>query len=60
MDVIYDKEKDYSQICEFNPWGPYSCTGSQIHNWELDEAVSFCKNEEESRGSRGGMRRRTV
>jgi hypothetical protein len=41
MDVIYDQENNFSQICEFNPWGPYSCTGSQIHNWELDEHILF-------------------
>ena len=39
MDVIYHKDKDCAQICEFNPWGPYSCTGSQLFSWELDSAV---------------------
>ena len=41
MDIIFDKENNISQICEFNPWGPYSCTGSQLFSWELDEHVIF-------------------
>jgi len=45
MDVIYDVEKNYSQVCEFNPWGPYSCTGSQIHNWELDHNILYGINQ---------------
>ena len=41
LDVLYDKERDISQICEFNPFGPYSCTGSQLFNWELDYKIIF-------------------
>jgi len=43
LDIIYNTERDCAQICEFNPWGPYSCTGSQLFNWELDEPVLFGK-----------------
>ena len=41
MDFIYDPELDKAQICEFNPWGPYSSTGSQLYSWELDKDILF-------------------
>ena len=41
LDVIYDRENQIAQICEFNPWGPYSCTGSQLFSWELDSDILF-------------------
>ena len=44
MDVIFDIKNECSQICEFNPWGPYSCTGSQLYNWELDSPILFGLN----------------
>jgi len=43
IDIIYNTERDCAQICEFNPWGPYSCTGSQLFNWELDEVLLYGK-----------------
>jgi hypothetical protein len=41
LDAIYDRERDCAFVCELNPWGPWSCTGSQLFNWELDEDVLF-------------------
>jgi len=46
LDVIYDTTRDFAQICEFNPWGPYSCTGSQLFCWELDHDIIFRENPE--------------
>ncbi|KAL6076699.1 Cell division cycle protein 123 [Balamuthia mandrillaris] len=47
LDIVYHKEADVATIVEFNPWGPYSCTGSQLFSWELDWDVLFGKNKQD-------------
>ena len=36
LDVCYDETLDVATILEYNPWGPYCATGSQLYSWELD------------------------
>lgn len=44
MDIIYDINTKESIICEFNPFGPYSSTGSHIFSWELDKDILYGNN----------------
>ena len=37
--MIYHEKEDRSTIVEFNPFGPHSCTGSQLFSWELDRNI---------------------
>jgi len=41
LDIIYDDSTDSAIICEFNPWGPHSSTGSQLYSWQLDYDILF-------------------
>ena len=50
LDIIYDEASDAATICEYNPWGPHSSTGSQLFSWELDRASLFGV----SQGGEGG------
>jgi len=41
LDIIYDEMTGHASICEYNPWGPHSSTGSQLFSWELDRDTLF-------------------
>ncbi|KAH3756117.1 unconventional myosin-VI [Pelomyxa schiedti] len=44
LDVAYDEEKDVATVSEYNPWGPYCPTGSQLYSWELDMDILYGVN----------------
>jgi PTH2 family peptidyl-tRNA hydrolase len=41
LDIIYDEATGRASICEYNPWGPHSSTGSQLFSWEMDRDILF-------------------
>jgi hypothetical protein len=41
VDLIYSPETGHARVCEYNPWGPYSSTDSNLFSWELDHEVLY-------------------
>lgn len=50
LDAIYHPESDSAQLCEINPFGPGSSTGSNLYSWQLDTDILFGKRLEARSG----------